>query len=514
MDKKLSGINRIISYICIAVTLVMFISIAVRIFSRQILVEKYGINNELTNAVFFDAVKLRSGVTHYDNEKTDWEVLYPFVDRPLDSDTFDDYSYESEAATDDYAYETEDSFAIVNGGMNEIESPDLLVTDNSAFGKLSGIVSKYLKLVDSLKEKIEAYSSEYLMGHDFAANLAADFDNLIMWKNPVSPQDFNRIITMENGYLTYVQPKLSNEQIEEMATGIKDFENFLKERDIPLLVVNNGSKVCPNDTQLSDFESQFEHTNENGDMLLEKLNELDVNVLDMRREMMDANLNWYDYYYKTDHHFTTNAGLFAAGKIAKKLNEVAGADYDLSIFDDSNYEMTVYKNIMFGGEGRAVTLANAKPEDYTLILPKFDTNLTLNVLEERIELEGSYEEALFDRGRLESINEYSKQDYLTSYDAYSTIRLFNSPVSLITNNEPPCNENLRVLLIQDSFSWYSTSFLSLATAQIDVIYPIAFNGSIRNYVEENKPDIVVFSFCQKAIDPIDYERHDTYFDLR
>lgn len=59
-----------------------------------------------------------------------------------------------------------------------------------------------------------------------------------------------------------------------------------------------------------------------------------------------------------------------------------------------------------------------------------------------------------------------------------------------------------------------TGYLAFDVQYIDVIHPMAFNGSIRKYVEETRPDMVVMMYCGKNIVPIDWSTHLSQFDLR
>ena len=76
---------------------------------------------------------------------------------------------------------------------------------------------------------------------------------------------------MRNGYLTYVQPRESEVSIKEIGDSLADFKAWLAEKNIPLLYVNAGSKVNPDDKQLTAWDMLSEYTNENGDALQEYL---------------------------------------------------------------------------------------------------------------------------------------------------------------------------------------------------------------------------------------------------
>lgn len=57
----------------------------------------------------------------------------------------------------------------------------------------------------------------------------------------------------------------------------------------------------------------------------------------IREKIREDGLDIYDMFYRTDHHWKTWSGLWAAEKIAAGLNELRGYDIDLSLYDESRY---------------------------------------------------------------------------------------------------------------------------------------------------------------------------------
>ena len=62
-----------------------------------------------------------------------------------------------------------------------------------------------------------------------------------------------------------------------------------------------------------------------------------------------------------------------------------------------------------------------------------------------------------------------------------------------------------------------STYLALDIPRIDLINLSGFTGSIRTYIEKNKPDVVIVLLCEKNIKNIDeksYASHTNYFDFR
>lgn len=381
-------------------------------------------------------------------------------------------------------------------------------TENVWYDRLQSSLKRYEEMVSLLEERVRYYCEDGLFFYDDAVVLASGLEQ----EAGVGFSTYGNVLQMNNGYLTYIEPKRTDEQIDEIADQAADFHAFLKDRGIPFFYANAGSKVCPYDRQLP--HGAEEYTNENGDVLLGALTERGVGTLDFREEMKADGLDWYDSYYKTDHHWKTETGLWAAEKLAERLNKEADMDFDLSMFQKENYRFDTFKNCFLGGQGREVTLANAQPEDYTRILPDFDTQISLQIPTRSIDLTGNYEQVLFDEEQLQQILSYSDEDHMNLPDAYSCARAENDALVRIRNLNAPDNADKKILLLQDSFSWYSTSFLACDIGAVDTMCLAGFTGSVRSYIEQTKPDAVILMYCERNIQPIDWTAHASMFDLR
>lgn len=466
------------SYICVAILLVFFVTIAVRVFTRQVIVKYLGINNAFTASVFFDSQAMETeGIgerfgeqkqgTEYQRVDIDWEVLYPFGGT-------------ASAATDFAAMRT-----------------------NSVF-------EPYTSKIRNLEEKIQAYTGDLLAGQGLITQMYYEYNKLINWKWGTSgADDDSTIIYMKNGYLTYQQHAIDLEDMEEIADSLQDFSNYLETKNIPFLYVNAGSKVNPVDKQLGPLDASLEFTNENGDALQNALDIRDVPYIDMREEMLDANLDWYDSYYKTDHHWKAETGLWAAGVIADKLNEIADMDFEGSYFEESSYHLTRHENIMFGGQGNVVTHANAEPEDFTEIIPKFPTSFHVTIPSKSFDVQGDYEASLYDSDSLESVIQTENGG-----NAYSCVRWTNDDLGMIQNNMAENNSDKKLLILSDSFGWFLNTYLECDIGETHIIYPMAFDGSIRTYIDQMQPDAVIVLYCEKNIQPIDWNSHLSQFDFR
>ena len=198
-------------------------------------------------------------------------------------------------------------------------------------------------------------------------------------------------------------------------------------------------------------------------------------------------------FFKTDHHWKPQSGLWAAQEICKTLNSEFGFSIDTDILNLENFSTTVYENIFLGSQGKRVGKFYASVDDFPLVLPSFETDLTNYVLRENgleQNLKGSFEETLIFKDHLEPVDYFEK----SSYSAYTG---GDFPLNIITNNKL---KNKRIVFLRDSFACVTTPFLSLAACnELHTIDPRYYKGSIREYIEKLNPDIVITMYSSRTI---------------
>lgn len=462
MRKK--SITDLVLIFCWAILIFFFISIVTRFLTRQILVKKLHWDNAFTHIVFAGNQAMNV-VDREEEVNIDWAKEYPFRN-PVKS----------------------------TGPANILR------------------LSRFENIVFNVEDKIKSYTTDLLIGQ-YGMTVAAKSYNKLIGCPVMQERSSEQIIYLENGYLTYEEELISNDDIAEIADSVQDFSTYLDNQGIGFVYMNTGSKVCPYDKQLP-VEAN-EHSNENGDNLIGALKDRNVNTLDFRDCMIRDGLDWYQSYYITDIHWKTTTGLWAAGIMAEYLNDNFGFDFDRKFFDAAQYDIETYSNYFLGSQGRAVTLSNCSLEAYDRILPKFDTSFSYIVPSHGIDMQGSYEDVLFCKEAFEEIAEYSEQDFTEKRDTYSAIRLNNYAYSDIKNFNPENNRDRKILFIYDSFSWYPVSYLATDVSEIVTLHLPNFNGSVRTLVDEIKPDVVIMAYCERNIDPIEsWTTHTDFFDLQ
>lgn len=261
-------------------------------------------------------------------------------------------------------------------------------------------------------------------------------------------------------------------------------KNFLDERGINLLYVNEPVKYLDDSFIVNEFGTES-YSNQNADLLLQRISNAGINVIDLREKLQEDGLNIYDMFYRTDHHWTTASGLWAAREIAEGLNEYCGYSIDTNIYSEANYTFREWEHCWLGEQGRKVGETYVGLDNYTEIVPNFLTNYTFKIDGEFVN--GTFEDFI-DEGRYNTdINVYETGSWHYSY----------SQIDCINNNV----DYGKVLLLGDSYAQVTEPFISLGVSEIDylILRYEDSDSSLRQYIERNDYDTVIICYSQSMI---------------
>ncbi len=289
-----------------------------------------------------------------------------------------------------------------------------------------------------------------------------------------------KVVKLRNGSLAYVEAK--GENISEKAARLSDFSKHLQSNGIPLLYAQLPFKINKDNKTLPPGIADY--ANENADQMLAVLNSRGVDTVDLRDEIVADKLDYPTLFFKTDHHWTPETGLWAAKKIAEKLNNGYGFNIDLPMLDKSRFQVIIYEDMFLGSMGKRVGQYYAGTDDFSLFLPRVETDMRcvyIRVNGAVFERSGSFEDTWIFPQNL-------KKDYF-NLNTYATYTGADYPLLEIRNN---LTAGKKILVLRDSFAGVLVPFLSLAAGgELHAIDPRYFKGSITDYVEKFKPDLVL-----------------------
>lgn len=441
--------------LCCLMVLVVFMSgIFLRLGTRQVLVKRLGMDNAFTQMVLFDRQELQ--VKEGEKKKNvdiNWAAKYPF--------------YEQQAA----------SYQLGNFLRN-----------------MSGFKISIKKLEE---EKIDKWCRDYLAFYSVLVEAGRGIDNVLAWDLMTPGMDVYRL---QDGYLTYSYRKLD---MAEHIGAVAEFAQLVSQQGGRLLYVQSPGKTNPfGDRELDGLD----YANYNTDMLLQGLQARGVDVFDLRQDMYRdmGNEGWHKAFFRTDHHWLPSTALWAAEKLAARLHADYDVDVDFGHFSEADYDVVNYENYFLGSQGKKVTLAKTTAEDIALYYPKFSTDVRLEIPSLGIDTRGDFT-IMYDMEMVKKRDFYGGNPYAAyGYGDMPEIKVHNFT-----------NEHLRdkkILIIRDSMVDTVLPFLSMGLKDITLLDIRHFNGSVRRYVEDCKPDIVIVMYKPSYV-PIVWNHKDK-FDFR
>lgn len=274
--------------------------------------------------------------------------------------------------------------------------------------------------------------------------------------------------------------------------------DYLKEKEIGLLYVNLPAKYIDDMYYFEQFHGES-YLNNNADRFLDRIGNAGIKYIDLREEIIEDDLDSFDLFYRTDHHWTVPAAKWATELIAKDLNEEYGYHIDLDIYDDRNFEVTEFKNKWIGEQGAKVGEVYVGRDDFSCIQPTFDTNYKVCYGENVAT--GSFSDVFI----ISDMYYFAEPDESLHYSY--TGMLWREAV----------NENVsdgNILLLDDSFGATLMPFLSLGVHHVTHIQPRNIDFDIIDYIEENDFDMVIIAYTQSMLGARDTEGSANYNQFR
>lgn len=304
----------------------------------------------------------------------------------------------------------------------------------------------------------------------------------------------NERYRLDNGQLTYVIPQT---EVDWKAENVAALRQALEEQDIPFLYINAPFKIDPTDKQLP--LGVEDYSNENADAFLAILTEKNVPYLDLRVLEKEQGLDHYAMFYSTDHHWTAEMGFWACQQITARLAQIDESFApDPGLMAEDSYEHTLYPEIFLGSAGKRVGKRYAGMDDLTIIDPKFDTSLRMEVPEVQMDRQGSYADAILFP---ELLSRKDDPD-VSLYDVYcggnrglTYFTNFSRQENLAIQSQPK-----RLLVVKDSFSSVVAPFLALSYDEVCLLDLRECEQDVVEFAKTYQPDLVIVLYNPGALE--------------
>lgn len=272
--------------------------------------------------------------------------------------------------------------------------------------------------------------------------------------------------------------------VDNVADNIEALYQYTKELDIPFLFVQCSYKSYADVEELQGYGT--DKTEENEELLVEKLNERGVPVCDLRAYFTD------EAYYKTDHHWTCEAAFQANSIVMKYLYEkfeISFKEYDMERFQSiDQYKLINYESSFLGSVGIRVGEYYTEKENFSIIMPAFFTDFSYEHLingKRTGYFSGDFYECFIDEKRLLDKNYKNK---------YMVFLRGGYVENIIKNNES--NNELKALFISHSYGRPMSQYMSLYFRETRYLDPSPgrYNSSYIEYIQSYAPDVVVLMY--------------------
>lgn len=289
---------------------------------------------------------------------------------------------------------------------------------------------------------------------------------------------YGDVAMMSNGYA--FMPEIDSD-VSPMINGMTEAKALADDLGAGFLYVQ-----CP-EKQLDKTyypAGVMDYSQEKYDAIICALKESGIDYIDMQSVLSDTGNDWFDYFYKSDHHWRNNAAFIAYQEICNKIGE-AGISIDESLITEDAYEIKEYKDIFLGSHGRMAGPLYTGLDDYELYLPRWDTSLSINIPSINESKSGSFEECIVHYENLESY----------SYDYYAYYAYLKEDYELIEIRNDLVADGPVVVIIRDSSAVPVASFLTSQCSELDIMdlrYLEDMNAI--DYIREKEPDYIIYIF--------------------
>lgn len=321
------------------------------------------------------------------------------------------------------------------------------------------------------------------LGSKFETDVATAFLGKVQFvnfngavRNLLGQQEMNGVVKLNNGYLLKTFDYASDEFLNACADNVSALQKYLEQRGTALVYASTPYTSGKYETELPTGIEDY--GNDNIDRFLAMLAQRDIDTIDFRETMYEDGINHYDMMYKTDHHWNTKAGFYAYGKLEDYIVAKTGCAVDERISDISCYTITTYPEWHLGSNGQRTGRYYAGIDDFDLILPSFETQI-----QNESGKVGTLEELVINKAPL------TERKYTSRYTYDWTL---GSSAGNYVNLD--CPNDVKILIITDSFGNAVNPFLIIGFREIACVYNAKSDDITPEYIEAYDPDVVILLY--------------------
>lgn len=362
--------------------------------------------------------------------------------------------------------------------------------------------------VTSLKEEYTLEEYIDIIDEQYKSVLTLEKDNALLQNKSTyininglvahifNQKEMNSRVLLSNGHLSeYDTEKL---EIVPIAENIVTLYNKQIENNGNFLFVLAPCQVSKYENLLP--KGYSDNANLNGDALINYLDEQGVSFLDLRESMNTEKIRNQDIFFLTDHHWTPEGAFWAWTQILRKLEKMeAISPLDVSYIDTENYQFLQYESSFLGSSGKRTGIYFAGVDDFTMILPSYETDIHLTIEEKKIDHSGPFADIAY-RFSFNKMESRLINPDLFNDDPYGHYGFGNVGISHWRNANAP--ENQKFLLIGDSFGNIPFALMSLYATECDELDMRNYTDNFAEYFDSYCPDTVILLVTTSALNGV------------
>lgn len=325
---------------------------------------------------------------------------------------------------------------------------------------------------------LESSCQEKLIGRSSIININGFFCKATGSNAVPSVKKENSVYRLKNDYIAFIVhefQKFNKDQTDSIDMTVKAADEVGAE----LLFVSIPPKVCSEDDFILKGIKNREY--EIIEYRLKYFESHGFETLNLHEKLHEQNLDHYSLFYRTDHHWNADAGLWASKEVANRFFE-KGYNVTPATFSKENYDDIMIENLFLGSQGKQVGIYYAGVDDFKYYVPAFDTDYFISYKDEvQIVRNGTFEKTLFDEEKL-------AKDYFNGFN-YSSFLGGDFELTKIRNNLK--EDGPKVLMIKDSFTNVFASYFAAECSELHLIDPRYYKNSVSEYIRENNFDAVI-----------------------
>ena len=350
------------------------------------------------------------------------------------------------------------------------------------YAREEGIKSGVLHIWDIVNTLDTAYQ-EKLVGHDAFISLNGAFNKVTFSDAVPSVNKANSVYRLKNGYIAFAVNEFK-EFSEAEKDSIKRARAAADETGAMALFVSIPPKVCDeNDFALKGVKN-YEY-----DVIDYRIGFFEENgfeILNLHDKLHEQNLDHYSLFYRTDHHWNADAGLWASTELSTYLSG-KGFSINSKTFDKENYDETVIEDLFLGSQGKQVGKYYAGTDDFKYFTPKAETDYSKTGGSDSLRNSGGFEDVMFEKAKLTT-------DLFGSFN-YSSFLGGDFAQTKVINNLNKTGP--KVLIIKDSFSNVLCTYFAAECSELHMIDPRHYKESVSDYISSNGFDVVIISLSAR-----------------